>query len=187
MTGKSASEHTSKQVAKQKEDGTAQLRLPPVIEIPAPKGKRFTFSGEEIPTRGLAAADDSGGSRVPDTDDFGEPIRFPSGLRGVPVVGDSMSPVILPGQYVEIDIEREGFERDKGIYVVSVREPEPDDDYPEPIIGTLVKRCERHENLYYLESINGSYSPFSVHVGHCRIWPVLGVWFGGKGSPPEGF
>ena len=98
-----------------------------------------------------------------------------------------MSPVILSGQYVEVDIEREGFEQDRGIYVVSVMEPEPGDDFPEPITGTFVKRCEHHENLYYLASINGDYSPFSVHVDHCRLWPVLGVWFGGKGTPPEGF
>lgn len=177
----------SNQVEKQIETEGARLHLPPMADIPGPKGRRFTFAGDEIPTRGLAAADDSGGTRVPDTDDFGEPIHFPSGLIGIPVVGDSMSPVILSGQYVEVDIEREGFERDRGIYVVSVLEPDSVDDYPEPITGTFVKRCERHENLYYLESINGDYSPFSVHVDHCRIWPVLGVWFGGKGTPPEGF
>lgn len=156
-------------------------------DIPAPKGRRITRPKREMATRGLAAADDSGGSRVPDTDDFGDSLILPDGLIGVPVFGDSMSPVILSGQYAEIDIEREGFEEDDGIYVVSVLEPsDPDDDRTEPITGTFIKRVQREEDTYYLKSIN-TYSPFSVYTDHCRIWPVLGVWFAGKGKPPEGF
>ena len=165
----------------------ASQALSPTLltEIPFPAGARVAANLKTRPVRGLAAADDSGGSRAPDSDDLDDPYWFPEQLVLIPVVGDSMSPVVLPGQYVEIDTEREGFEKDSGIYVVSVLEPGPGDDYPEPISGTFVKCCERRENLYYLTSIN-SYSPFSVHVDHCRLWPVLGVWFGGKGVPPKG-
>lgn len=154
------------------------------VAIPFPAGARPAANLDRRPTRGLVAADDSGGSKAPDTDDFGDEYVFPSGLVLVPVIGDSMLPIVLPGQFVEIDTDREGFERDNGIYVVSVREPDDDDGYPEPIVGTFVKRCELHENLLYLKSAN-NYSPFSVHVDHCRIWPVLGVWFGDMGKPPE--
>lgn len=156
------------------------------LELPFPAGARPAENLIERPVRGLAAADDSHGTRVPDTDELGEPYRFPESLVMVPVVGDSMSPIVQDGQYVSIDREREGFERDGGIYVVSVREPEPGDDYREDYTGTFVKLCAREENLYYLKSIN-AFSPFSVHVDHCRLWPVLGVWYGGKGVRPEGF
>lgn len=154
--------------------------------LPAPIGHRPMPSNAEWPVRGLAAADDSGGSRIVETDDYGDPIYPPSGLLAVPVTGESMSPVVLGGQYVLIDMEREGHEVDGEIVVASILEPESGDDYPEPIFGTFVKRCFQRENLYYFASVN-TFSPFSAHVDHCRIWPVIGVWFGGKGKPPEGF
>lgn len=138
------------------------------------------------PVRGLAAADESSGTRVPDTDDFGDPINPPPGLLGVPVKGDSMSPVILNGQYVLIDQSREGFETDGGIVVAAIREPDADDDRSEPMTGTFVKRCYQGDGIYYFTSIN-EYSPFSAWIDHCRIWPVIGVWFAGKGKPPAGF
>lgn len=168
-------------------ENAANVDITPVsIGIPFPAGARPAVNLNERPTRGLAAADDSEGSRTPDTDEEGDPYWFPESLVLVPVMGDSMSPVILPGQYVGIDREREGFEKNDGIYVVSVVEPGPDDEYPEPRVGTFIKRCEQHENMYYLKSV-GAYSPFSVHVDHCRIWPVLGVWYDDRGRPPKGF
>ena len=137
------------------------------------------------PVRGLAAADESEGTRVPDTDDFDEPINPPAGLTCVPVIGDSMSPVILSGQYALIDEEREGFEADGGIVVASIQEPQSDDERKEMMTGTFVKRCYDGGNgLYYFTSIN-EYSPFSAWIDHCRIWPVIGVWFAGKGKPPK--
>ena len=167
-------------------DAVATITTAPPAEIPFPAGAKPAANLKARPVRGLAAADDSGGSRAPNTDDEDDPYRFPERLMLVPVMGDSMSPVVLPGQYVAIDADREGFEGDDGIYVVSVLEPEPQDERREPIVGTFVKRCEKHEDMLYLKSIN-TYSPFSVYLEHCRIWPVLGVWFDGKGVPPEGF
>lgn len=137
------------------------------------------------PVRGLAAADESGGTRVPDIDDLDDPIHPPEGLTCIPVKGDSMSPVLLDGQYAMIDAEREGFEVDGGIVVAYIREPNPDDERTEPMTGTFVKRCYKGEGVYYFTSIN-EYSPFDAWQDHCRIWPVIGVWFAGKGKPPNG-
>lgn len=136
----------------------------------------------EWPVRGMAAADDSQGSRVPDTDDSSEPIASPAGLTLVPVQGDSMSPLVLPGQFVMIDREREGFEIDGSVVVASITDS--DWERREKMQGTFVKRCFRGDGFYYFTSINSSYSPFSAWQDHCRIWPVLGVWFGGKSTSP---
>ncbi len=143
----------------------------------------FIVSGE-WPVRGRAAADESNGTRVPDTDEFDDSLQPPEGLTCVPVIGNSMSPLVLDGQYVLIDNEREGFEVDGGIVVASIREPEADDERTESMTGTFVKRCYDGGNgLYYFTSIN-EYSPFSAWADHCRMWPVIGVWFAGKGKPP---
>jgi Predicted transcriptional regulator len=136
------------------------------------------------PVRGLAAADDSGGTRVPDTDDLDEPIIPPEGLTAIPVKGDSMSPVLLDGQYALIDAEREGFEVDGGIVVASIREPDYGDERSESMTGTFVKRCYKGDGIYYFTSIN-EYSPFDAWWDHCRIWPVIGIWFAGHGKPPK--
>ncbi len=134
--------------------------------------------------QGRAAADDSCGTRVPDGDEDNDPIIPPDGLTCVEVTGDSMSPVVLDGQYVMIDKGREGFATDGGIVVASIREPDADDDRYEPLTGTFVKRCYNGGNgIYYFASIN-EYSPFSAWQDHCRIWPVIGIWFAGRGKPP---
>lgn len=137
----------------------------------------------EWPVRGMAAADDSNGSRVPDSDESGETLSCPPGIVLVPVQGDSMSPLVLPGQYVMIDKEREGFEQNGGLVVVSILDN--DWERQEKMSGTFVKRCFKGEGFYYFTSINSAYSPFSAWQDHCRIWPILGVWFGGRGKPPE--
>ncbi len=158
--------------------------------IPAPNASLQRESknlavGGEWPVRGRAAADESNGTRVPDTDDFDDSIQPPEGLTAVPVIGNSMSPLVLDGQYVLIDKEREGFETDGGIVVAAIREPEADDERAETMTGTFVKRCYDGGNgIYYFTSIN-EYSPFSAWHDHCRVWPVIGVWFAGKGRPPK--
>lgn len=139
-----------------------------------------------FPIRGLAAADESGGSRVPDTDEVEDTITLPNGLTFVPIQGDSMSPVILNGQYAVIDSEREGFEVDGGIVVASILEPNAADDQKEPMTGTFVKRCYKGDGIYYFTSVN-EYSPFSALIRNCRIWPVIGTWFADKGRVPKDF
>ena len=94
-----------------------------------------------------------------------------------------MSPLILPGQYVMIDKSREGFESNGGVVVVSINDS--DWERRERMQGTFVKRCFKGDGFFYLTSMNSAYSPFSAWQDHCRTWPVLGVWFGGRGTPPE--
>ena len=155
-----------------------------IAENPAPQpGAPGHPKLGEWQVRGLAAADDSNGSRVPDTDEISESIAYPPGLTLVPVQGDSMSPLVLPGQYVMIDRDREGFEVSGGVVVASIKDS--DWERRERTPGTFVKRCFRGDGFYYFTSINSAYSPFSAWQDHCRVWPVLGVWFGGKGKPPE--
>ncbi|MCD7897476.1 MAG: helix-turn-helix domain-containing protein [Planctomycetaceae bacterium] len=136
------------------------------------------------PVRGLAAADDTAGTRVPLTDDFDEPVDPPDGMMLVPVTGSSMSPLILSGQFAIIDAEREGLEVSGGIVVASIVEPEPGDPRSESITGTVVKRCYDLGDKYNFVSIN-NYPPFTAFKDHCRVWPVIGVWFGGKGKAPK--
>lgn len=136
------------------------------------------------PVRGLAAADDTGGSRVPDVDDIDEPIAPPTGITLVPVKGDSMSPLILSGQYAMIDSTREGFEDNGGIVVASILEPDAADERREPMTGTIIKRCYDLGDRYNFVSIN-NYPPFTAFKDHCRVWPVIGVWFGGMGKAPK--
>lgn len=154
-----------------------------VAESAQTPGAPSTTRMGEWAVRGLAAADDSSGSRVPDTDEPGEAVAYPAGLTLVPVQGDSMSPLVLPGQYVMIDRNREGFESNGGVVVVSIIDS--DWERRERMPGTFVKRCFKGDGFYYFTSINSAYQPFSSWQDHCRIWPVLGVWFGGKGKPPE--
>lgn len=165
------------------ENGPLSVKFPPLTDIPGPSGTRYSFSGDVLVTRGLAA----GGLKEVSEDDYGEPLKMPKGLLGVPVYGESMSPVILDKQLALIDLEREGFEKDDGIYVVSVMEPDARDERTEPVVGTFVKRVQHEEDTYYLKSVNDQYSPFPVYIDHCRLWPVIGVLFDDQGVPPEGF
>lgn len=151
--------------------------------LPSAPGAPGQWRPGEWPVRGMAAADDSNGSRVPDTDEPGEAVEYPPGLVLVPVQGDSMSPLVLPGQFVMIDKEREGFEVNGGVVVASILDT--DWERRERTPGTYIKRCFKGEGFFYFTSINSAYSPFSAWQDHCRIWPVLGVWFGGRGKPPE--
>lgn len=152
-----------------------------INETAAPPGAPANGRPGEWPVRGLAAADDSSGSRIPSADDIGDSLAVPAGLILVPVQGDSMSPIILPGQFVMIDKDREGFEANGGMVVASIM----DNDWErrEKMVGTFVKRCFKGDGFYYFTSVNSAYSPFSAWQDHCRIWPVLGVWYGGRGVP----
>lgn len=151
--------------------------------IPAPARRLPMLRMLEYPTRGLAAADDSGRSAGPDTDEIGYPIRLPETMAFIPIVGESMAPVLLGGQYAVIDMNREGFEKDRGIVIVNILEDRSNPGMPEPVTGTFCKRCERGDGVLYFTSIN-NYPPFSAWEENCRIWPVLGVWFDDRGVAP---
>ncbi len=137
----------------------------------------------EWQVRGRAAADESAGSRVPDAEEPSEPISTPPGLTLVPVQGDSMAPVVVNGQYVMIDLDREGFEQNGGLVVATIIDS--DWERRERMPGTFVKRCFKGDGFYYFTSVNSSYAPFSSWQDHCRIWPVLGIWFDNKTGSSE--
>lgn len=167
------------------------LSLDHLADLQAPPGSRPMSTGNSFDkavewwednqpmwvVRGAAAADDSGGMRVPDSDDIVDPITPPTGITLVPVQGDSMEPVLLDGQYAIIDKERAGFEEDGGIVVAVVVEDET-------TYKTYIKRCRRRGEDYMLQSIN-NYPPIPVRADRCHIWPVIGVWFAGKGKIPK--
>ncbi len=142
------------------------------------------FNGPvDWPVRGLAAADNSSDSRVPDTDIPGESVQSPPGMVLVPVQGTSMAPMVLSGQYVIIDRNREGFEKNGGVVVATILDP--DWERREKMPGTFVKRCFAGDGFYYFTSIDSATPPFSAWREHCRIWPVLGIWLSenGRGNP----
>lgn len=130
----------------------------------------------EWPVQGKAAADDSAGSQVPATADPCDFIRCPANLTLVPVQGDSMAPLVHSGQYVMIDREREGFERNGAVVVVTI--VDPDWERRERMPGTFVKRCFGGDGFFYFTSVNSTYAPFSAWRENCHVWPVLGVWHG---------
>lgn len=150
-------------------------------EAMAPTSAPMPMRAGEWPVRGLASADEAAGSRAPNIDEGGEIISCPAGIVLVPVRGDSMAPLLSSGQYAVIDREREGFETNGGVVVASIL----DNDWErrERMPGTFVKRCFRGDGFYYFTSIDSTCPPFSSWQDHCRIWPVLGVWFGKQKMP----
>lgn len=129
--------------------------------------------------RGRAAANSRQGAEVIDTGYADDEVDPPEGLTLVVAEGDSMMPLILNGQYAMIDKSREGFEVNGGIVVVVT--VDGDGTYE-----TRIKRCYRQGDNYLFTSINkDGHEPFTVEAVRSRIWPVIGVWFAGKGKPPK--
>lgn len=53
--------------------------------------------------------------------------------------------------------------------------------------GTYCKRYhDAGEASAILSSENAVYPSFLVNREHLRMWPVIGVYFGGRGKPPVG-
>lgn len=129
-------------------------------------------------TGGAAAGSPDGGWQGDEYHD--EAVVPPEGITLVPVGGDSMEPLLLPGQYALIDKEREGFEVNGGLVVAVIVGNDND-----MASQTYVKRCYVENDVYRLVSINKQYQPFAVKRSQCRIWPVIGTWYAGKGKPPR--
>lgn len=126
----------------------------------------------EWPVRRTYVSGENSGAPFPENLETDEAMACPAGLTLVPVQGDSMAPLILPGQYVMIDKNRSGLETNGGIVVVSVIESDG------KTAGTYITRCFEQDGHYHFSSVNPNYSLFSSWHGNCRIWPVLGLWFG---------
>ncbi len=129
--------------------------------------------------RGTAAANAATGSVVYDTGYADAVVTPPEGLTLVKAEGDSMSPLLLNGQYAMIDKNREGFETNGGVVVAVMVDEEGN-------FTTRIKRCYDLGGSYEFYSINSAENPpFTMPKERCRIWPVIGVWFAGHGKPPQ--
>jgi transcriptional regulator with XRE-family HTH domain len=124
--------------------------------------------------------------------DDGEPfwsdVEIPETTRMVKVKGDSMSPVILDGQYAMTGPEYAPGQpiRHRDIVIVSVSiHGEEQAAADQPWEGVYCKRIQDGEGIWYFTSINETGDSFSISKSNCRIWPVIGVWFAGQGEPPE--
>ncbi len=51
--------------------------------------------------------------------------------------------------------------------------------------GVYCKRIVDMGTVWLFLSINSTGTPFTVAKANCRVWPVIGVYFAGKGKIPE--
>ncbi|MDR1520539.1 MAG: hypothetical protein LBU23_10440 [Planctomycetota bacterium] len=146
----------------------------------------------ELAVVGSAAADETQGARAgffpPDAEaQFGR-VTIPETTNLVRIIGDSMSPVLLAGQYAFIGPEYVGpFRRPRNGDIVVV-EVEVRDEAARAADrhweGVYCKRVVDGGNVWVFLSINVTGTAFSAAKSSCRLWPVEGVWFAGQGKPP---
>lgn len=153
----------------------------------------FTLEAKNIPVVGSAAADETQGSRAgffpPDANAQFDEISLPETTAAVKIIGDSMSPVLLNGQYAFVGPEYSGsYDHPKNYeivvaeVVVNNQDQSSSDQRWE---GVYCKRIVDAGDTWVFLSINHTGTPFSVAKANCRLWPVIGVWFAGRGKPPE--
>lgn len=115
-------------------------------------------------------------------------VEIPGTTHFVRVTGDSMSPVFLHGQYAMVGPEYQygavPCHREIVVVEVVIRDDEQAGS-DAPWEGVYCKRAIDAESSWFFESINPAYDTFSIAKSNCRLWPVIGVYFAGKGKPPE--
>lgn len=153
----------------------------------------FVLEARGIPVVGEAAADETEGSRAgffpPDPEARYDELIFPDTTAAVRIIGDSMSPVLLHGQYALLGPMYMG-PRDKprnhDIVVAQVEvAPDAGSDADARWEGVYCKRIVDAGDVWVFLSINTTGTPFTAAKANCRVWPVLGVWFAGMGKTPE--
>lgn len=153
----------------------------------------FVLEAKDLPVVGKAAADETHGSRAgffpPDPEARFEQMAIPETTSAVEIIGDSMSPVLLNGQYALLGPEYIGpYDQPKNydIVVADVEVKDGEQDGSDTRWeGVYCKRIVDAGDIWVFLSINTTGTPFSAAKANCRIWPVIGVWFAGKGKPPE--
>ncbi len=153
----------------------------------------FVLNAKEIPVVGRAAADETQGSRAgffpPDPEAHFDQVTIPETTAAVEIIGDSMSPVLLHGQFALLGPEYSGpYDHPKNYEIVVADIEVKDGDQAgsdERWEGVYCKRVVDAGDVWVFLSINQTGTPFSVAKANCRVWPVIGVWFAGKGKPPE--
>jgi hypothetical protein len=167
--------------------------LPPLNASRPREPVPFVVHARDFPVVGKAAADESEGARAgffpPDADMQWDPVTIPETTSLVEILGDSMSPVLLGGQYAMLGPEYQGeFDKPRN-YDIVVADVVAGDDEQGNIDrrwdGVYCKRIVDAGDIWVFLSINQTGTPFSIIKTNCRLWPVIGVWFAGKGKPPE--
>lgn len=142
---------------------------------------------------GQAAADESHGNKAgifpQDAGQIWDDVEIPATTHFVKILGDSMAPVLLDGQYAMVGPEyiphySQPAEREIVVAEVTVKDQDQAsaDGHFE---GVYCKRVRDLDTAWLFESINYTGAPFSIAKTNCRLWPVVGVYFAGKGKPPK--
>lgn len=116
-------------------------------------------------------------------------IVIPETTHFIQVRGDSMKPFVLDSQYVIVGPEYMPgytYPARRDIVVVQVQIVDERRSRSESIWeGVYCKRVQDGGDTWQFTSINPAGESFTVSKANCRMWPVLGTWFAGKGRPPE--
>ncbi len=166
-----------------------------------PPGNAVRRKGDEdaahrvlrLKTVGDAAALEKGSGLRGIFDDgalFWDAEEIPETTHLVRVRGDSMSPMLMHGQYAMVGpqylVERGDVPGHREIVIAEVTVQENDiggeDGQWE---GVHCKRIQDGGDFWHFTSINPTGASFSVAKDNCRLWRVIGVYFAGKGKPPE--
>lgn len=117
-------------------------------------------------------------------------IQVPESTHLIRIRGDSMSPVMLHGQFVmvgdqyRVEIGDVPGHRDIVVASISVQNNDiggMDGEWE----GVQCKRIQDAGDFWLFTSINPSGATFTVAKDNCRLWRVIGVYFAGKGKPPR--
>lgn len=145
------------------------------------------------PVAGLAAADETKGAKAGVFNEdvsapFGD-IELPETTHFVKILGDSMAPMFMDGQYAIVGSEYvlpHSHPQDREIVIASVTiKDEEQAGIDRRFEGIYCKRVVDADAVWLFESINHTGAPFTIAKSNCRLWPVIGVYFAGSGRPPE--
>lgn len=136
------------------------------------KDKSMSF---DIQIVGRAAADTSDMTKTELIQDVIGTINAPNTLKAIEVHGDSMSPILLHGQYALITVQ-DNHPRQGSICVAEIMERD----------GKLLNEPEYYckrvlfaDGTAIFQSQNAEATPVFTSNKY-RLWPVHGVWFNGK-------
>lgn len=182
-----------------KNDVESTVDLPPVVAVPQPNAIRRRGDQDaehpivRLPVIGDVAARESGGTRSGMFDDgepFWDDVEIPETTHMVKVRGDSMEPMIMDGQYAMVGPEYRvalgDAPKHREIVVAEIIVNNPDmEGSDSPYEGVFCKRVQDGESAWHFSSINPTGEAFTIAKEDCRLWPVVGVWFAGRGRPPK--
>ena len=135
---------------------------------------------ENVPIIGRAAADTSEFTKTEFLQDIIGRIDLPETLKAVEIQGDSMAPVVLSGQYALIS-SQDDKPLANSIVVAEIKER---DGVALEAPEYYCKRAIVTDGTAYLSSQNPTTKTPMFSSNRFRLWPVVGVWFGGKGKAP---